>query len=329
MALSAGLMLAFVVGELAAGLFAHSLALLSDAGHNFADVLALCLSWYGVRAANWPSSSERTYGYHRVGILAALANAASLVVIAFFILYEAANRLRHPEPVGGSIMIGVAAVAVLVNGGVAAALHASAKNDLNVRSAYLHMLGDALSAIGVVAAGIVIAITGKSLADPLVSLLIGVMILWSSWGILKESVNVLLEGTPAGTDMKAVEQAITAVPSVLAAHDLHVWTVGAGVVACSCHIVVAEGSIRDSQSVIRSVSRELERQFHINHTTVQVEVEGCQDDDMYCTVKPRVGCATGRDIIIIDECGTIAMAFPCPSSNPCLFYSFKPGRAGE
>jgi cobalt-zinc-cadmium efflux system protein len=287
MAASVALMSAFVIGELIAGLFSHSLALLSDAGHNFADVLALLLAWYGLRAANWPSSPARTFGYHRVGILAALANAASLVVIAFFIIFEAIQRLRHPEPVAGRIMIIVAAAAVVVNGLVALWLHAGAKDDLNVRSAYLHMLGDALSAVGVVVAGIVVAFAHASIADPIVSILIGLMIFYSSWGILKESVNVLLEGAPAGLDMVAVEKCIASVPGVLDAHDLHVWTVGAGVVACSCHVVVAEQSIRSGQQVLRSVSEALAHHFKINHTTVQIEVECCEESEMYCTVKPH------------------------------------------
>ena len=149
-------------------------------------------------------------------------------------------------------MIGVAAAAVLVNGLVAIWLHAGAKNDLNIRSAYLHMLGDALSAVGVVIAGVVVMLTKNPLADPLVSILIGAMILYSSWGILCESVNVLLESAPANLDMNAVENRISAVPGVLDAHDLHVWTVGAGVVACSCHVVVAEQSIREGQQVLRA-----------------------------------------------------------------------------
>src|SRR6185437_6744387 len=287
MAVSVVLMSAFVVGELIAGLFAHSLALLSDAGHNFADVLALLLSWYGLRAANWPSTPARTFGYHRVGILAALVNAAYLVIIAFFIMYQALIRLRFPQPVDGKIMIGVSAAAVAVNALIAFWLHGSSKNDLNVRSAYIHMLGDALSAAAVVVAGIVVAITKQSIADPIVSLIIGAMILWSSWGILKESVNVLLEGAPAGLDMTAVEKAIAGVPGVLDAHDLHVWTVGAGVLACSCHVVVAEQSIREGQQVLRAVTEELAHHFHINHTTVQIEVEGCEPNAMYCTVHPH------------------------------------------
>ncbi|MDB5353839.1 MAG: hypothetical protein JWN24_292 [Phycisphaerales bacterium] len=294
MGFSVLLMLAFVVGELVAGTFAHSLALLSDAGHNFADVLALLLSWYGLRAARWPSSAARTFGYHRVGILTALANAAALVVIAIFIGWEAVTRLRNPQPVDWRLVVATASAAVVINGLVAAWLHRSAKDDLNIRSAYLHMLGDALSAVGVVAAGIAVALFHNPIADPIVSFVIALMILWSSWGILKESVNVLLEGAPAGLDMKAVANAITAVPGVLDAHDLHVWTVGAGVVACSCHILVAEQSIRSGQQVLRAVNEELARHFHINHSTIQVEVEGCEPNDMYCTVRPHAHAEDGH-----------------------------------
>lgn len=287
MGFSVLLMLLFVVGELIAGIVSRSLALKSDAGHNFADVLALLLSWYALRAAKWPSSDRRTFGYHRVGILAALVNAASLVVIAFFICWDAALRLQHPEPVNGALMIWVALAAVLVNGLVAISMHASARHDLNVRSAYIHMLGDALSAVAVVIAGVVVALTGSWLADPIISVLIALMILWSSWGVLTESVNVLLEGAPAGLDMKAVESAIRAVPGVRDVHDLHVWTVGAGVVACSCHIVVLEQSIRDGQQVRQAVAEELDHHFHINHATIQVEADCCESVEMYCTVQPN------------------------------------------
>lgn len=288
MALSVGLTSAFVAAELAAGLWSGSLALLSDAGHNFADVLALILSWYAVVAAGWPSSSARTYGYHRVGVLAALANAASLVVIAFFVALEGIVRLLSPRtaPAAG-VMIAVAAAAVVVNALVAFSLHHSARRDLNVRSAYLHMLGDALSAVGVVVAGIAVRFTASAIPDAVVSLLIAAMILLSSWSILKESVNVLLENTPSGLDMRAVEKAIAAVAGVTAVHDLHVWTLGAGAVACSCHVVVAEQSIREGQQVLRAVHEALAHRFNINHTTVQIEVEGCCAEEMYCTMKPH------------------------------------------
>jgi cobalt-zinc-cadmium efflux system protein len=164
-------------------------------------------------------------------------------------------------------------------------LRSTAKKDLNVRSAYMHMLGDAISAVGVVVAGVIVASTRTTIADPAVSLLIGILILWSSWGILKEAVNVLLESVPEGMSMETVERTIGAVAGVLEVHDLHVWTVGTGVIACSCHITVEEQSVRSGENVLRAVARELEHDFGITHTTIQVEVEGCEPNDMYCIMK--------------------------------------------
>lgn len=204
--LSVFITVAFVIGEAAAGYFSNSLALLSDAGHNFADALALILSWYGLWMAQRPSSARRTFGYHRVGILTALVNAVALVVIALVIFWEAISRLRQPEPVHSTPMIVVALIAILLNSVISLWLRKAAKHDLNVRSAYMHMVGDAISAVGVVIAGLVVRLSGASMADPMVSILIGLLILWSSWGILKESVNVLLEGIPAGMDVWSVEQ---------------------------------------------------------------------------------------------------------------------------
>ena len=272
----------FVIGEAITGYFAHSLALVSDAGHNFADALALILSWYGLWIARRPSTAQRTYGYHRVGILVALVNAVSLVVIALLIFWEAASRLSQPEPVQSTPMIVVALVAILINTVISLWLRRAAKDDLNVRSAYMHMVGDAISAAGVVLAGLVIAFTEISIVDPLVSILIGILILWSSWGILKESLNVLLEGIPKGMDMNKVEQTINGVHGVLAVHDLHVWTVGSNMVCCSCHIMVHEQSVRSGENVLRTVTEQLEQEFGIAHTTIQVEVEGCDPNDMYC-----------------------------------------------
>lgn len=279
---SIAITLAFVLGEAITGHLSHSLALMSDAGHNFADALALILSWYGLWIAQRPSSAKRTYGYHRVGILVALVNAVSLVVIALLIFWEAASRLRRPEPVQSTPMIVVALIAILLNTVISLWLRRAAKDDLNVRSAYMHMLGDAISAAGVVAAGVIVAFTGTSIADPAVSVLIGVLILWSSWGILKESVNVLLEDVPEGMNMETLERTIGAVAGVLAVHDLHVWTVGSGIVCCSCHISVEEQSVRSGENVLRAVAEELEHKFGISHSTIQVEVEGCEPNDMYC-----------------------------------------------
>jgi len=277
--------LLFVVGEAVTGYFSNSLALLSDAGHNFADALALVLSWYGLWMAQRPSSAKRTFGYHRVGILTALVNAVALVVIALLVFWEAISRLRQPEPVQSKPMIIVALIAILLNTVISLWLRKAAKDDLNVRSAYMHMVGDAVSAVGVLVAGVVVAFTGASIADPVVSMLIGMLILWSSWGILKESVNVLLEGMPEGIDIRSVEQKISGVHGVLAVHDLHVWTVGSGMICCSCHITVEEQSVRSGENVLRAVTKKLEHDFGIAHTTIQVEVGGCEPNDMYCVMK--------------------------------------------
>lgn len=278
-----GLTFAFVVGETVAGFLSHSLALLSDAGHNFADALSLIISAYAIWVARRPADRERTFGYHRAGILAALANAGALVVIAFLIFWEAIQRFQKPEPVHSGPMIAVALVAILINTIIALGLRQAAKHDLNIRSAYMHMAGDAVSAAGVVVAGIIVALTGNQLADPAVSLLIGGLILWSSWGILTESVHVLLEGVPAGVSLESVEHAIDEVEGVLGVHHLHLWCLNSGIIACSCHIVVAEQSSSSSEQVHRAVAERLKDGFGIGHTTVQVEVEGCAAHEMDCS----------------------------------------------
>jgi cobalt-zinc-cadmium efflux system protein len=287
MGLAVALTLGFVLLEAGFGFFAHSLALLSDAGHNLADAAALGFSWYALWIARKPSHSGMTFGYHRVGILAALGNSSSLVVIALAIFWQAALRLRHPQPAHGWMMVAVAAVAVVLNFTIGSWLHSGSHHDLNVRSARLHMLGDAISAIGVVLAGLVVALTGATVADPIISFLIAGLILISSWGVLKESVNVLLEGTPAGIDMQTVEKDIAAVEGVRGVHDLHVWTVGPGVIAASLHIVVEEETIRAGQRVSQNVSAQLQTRHRINHATVQVELSGDCSDGMYCCIEPH------------------------------------------
>lgn len=286
--------LGFVALEALAGWLGHSLALLSDAGHNLADAGALGFSWYAVRIAARPSHHGMTFGYHRVGVFAALINAVSLVVIALMIGWEAIARLRAPEPANGGLMIGVAAVAMVVNIVISRWLHHDARHDMNMRSAYLHMVGDAISALGVVMAGVLITVTHTSVADPVVSFLIAGLILYSSYDVLRESTTVLLEGTPAGIPMPSVIAAIRNVTGVLDVHDLHVWMVGPGVIACSCHIVVAEQSVREGQQVLRAVVHDIEDRFQITHTTIQVEVEGCPVDDMYCTAPRAARHAHGR-----------------------------------
>jgi len=238
------LTIVFVTVEALFGWFGPSLALLSDAGHNLADAASLGFSWYAVAIARKRSHHGMTFGYHRVGVLAALVNAVSLVVIALVIAWEAVQQIREPQPANGEVMIGVAGAAIIVNLIIGFWLRKGSRHDINIRSAYLHQLGDAASALGVVVAGVLVSMTGQQVADPIVSLLIAGLILFSSYGVLTESTTVLLEGTPAGTDMPAVIEAIKGVTGVLEVHDLHVWMVGPGVVACSCHIVVAEQSVR-------------------------------------------------------------------------------------
>ena len=286
-----GLTLSFVIGEAVAGYRGHSLALLSDAGHNFADAAALGFTWYAMWIAKKPAHREMTFGYHRVGILAALVNAVSLVVIALLILWEAVGRLRHPEAVNSVVMIVVAAVAVVMNLVIGLWLQAGARHDINVRGAYAHMIGDAVSALGVVVAGVTVMLTKASIADPIVSFVIAALILKSSWGILRESVTILLEGTPEGLDMAAVIVTVRSVGGVRDVHDLHVWTVGPGVIACCCHILVAEQSVREGQQILRAVRHDLDHHFGINHTTVQVEVEGHDCDEMYCSIRPAAGAS--------------------------------------
>ena len=280
---------AFVVVEALAGWYAHSLALLSDAFHNLTDAAALGFSWYALRLAERPSHQGMTFGYHRVGIFAALVNAVSLIVIAIGIGWEAIARIRTPEEVHGGLIIGVAAVAIVVNAVIGWRLHAGAQHDINIRSAYLHMLGDAVSAFGVVLAGVIVTAFHVHMADPIASLLIAALILYSSFGVFRESVTVLLEGTPAGIDMPSVITALRGVPGVIDIHDLHVWVIGPGVLACSCHIVVAEQSVSDGQRILRAVSHELHECFHINHTTIQVEAENCASTDMHCTPLSAAG----------------------------------------
>ena len=282
MGTAVALTLAFVVIEAVAGWFAHSLALISDAGHNLADSAALGLSWYAMRMATKPSHEGMTFGYRRVEVFAALINGLSLIMIAAVIAWEAIARMVHPDIADGRTMIAVALSALVLNGLISVWLHRGAKDNLNIRSAYLHMLGDAAAALGVALAGAVVLATGTSWADPLVSLIVSGLIVYTSWDVLRESATILLEGTPSGLEMTAVGEAITGIEGVRSIHDLHVWVLGPGVIACSCHIVVAEQSIREGQQVLRAVVHELEHHFHITHTTVQVEVEGCEADDMYC-----------------------------------------------
>ena len=285
MATATGLTLLFVAGEAFAGWRAHSLALMSDAGHNFADAAALAFSWYAIVVARRAATTTMSFGYHRVGVLAALANAASLVVIGLLIFWEAFRRFQHPEPVDAAVMVGVASVAVVLNAAISWSLHGG-KHDLNIRSAYMHMLGDALSAGGVVVAGVAAWRTGSQLMDPLVSLVIGALILWSSWSILQESVNVLLEGVPGDIDLPAVETALRRLPNVRDVHHLHAWTISSGFLACSCHIVPDVASMEGGDQLLKEAERLLASRFNFRHTTIQLETTPCAPEQHCMSDEP-------------------------------------------
>lgn len=280
--LSIALTFGFVLLEAASGVRAGSLALLSDAGHNFADAFALALSWYALWIARKPATASRTYGYHRVGILTALFNAVTLLVIAVFIFYDAGRLVLHPQTVQGALMIAVASVALLLNTTIALALRGEAAHSVNMRSAFVHMAGDALSSLGVIAAGLIIHTTHWVYADPLVSALIGVFIVYSSWDIIIETVNVLLEGTPRGLDVGAMAREMAAIPGVTDVHDLHVWTISDGMHAISCHLIVSETDIPRAAHVLQAVKAMLSDRYAVGHATIETECGGCDLAELYC-----------------------------------------------
>jgi cobalt-zinc-cadmium efflux system protein len=284
--------LAFVVGEAGAGWRAHSLALLSDAAHNLSDALALGLAAFALWIAQRPANARSTFGYHRVAILTALFNALTLLGLAAVIGVEALARFRRPEPVGGSLMIGVAAVAVLMNTVIAWSLSGDAKRSLNSRAAYVHMAGDALSSLAVVIAGVVVHFTGWPYADPLVSALIAVFIAYSAWDIVRDATDILLENTPKGVDVDALVADIRSVPPVCGVHDLHVWTVGDGLNFLSCHVQFPDDiRLSECAAVVVAINRRLHDDFGIGHATIQVEVgDTCpkaEREDVYCEMEPH------------------------------------------
>jgi len=258
-----------------AGLRAHSLALLSEAGHNLSDFLALLLSLVAVYLQARPPSATKTYGYHRAGVLAALINAASLVVISFFIFYEAFRRLQTPEQVHATTMMWVAGAGVAMNGVIAFLLY-RAGGDVNIRSALIHEVGDTLSTAAVIVGGWVILLTGKYWIDSALSFGIGALILWSSFGILRETMNILLEGTPRGLKLERVEAAIRKIEGVNDVHDLHVWSIGSESRALSCHIAIADIPPSVSERILRDVKEVLHHDFQVNHTTIQFEHVECE-----------------------------------------------------
>jgi cobalt-zinc-cadmium efflux system protein len=272
----------FVGIEVVAGLWSGSLALIGDAIHSFTDVLALLLALFAVRLERRPATAEKSYGYHRAGVLAAFVNAGSLLALTAYIFWEAIERLRAPKPVDSFAMLLTAIVALALNGLITIWLREDGRHDINIRGAVMHTLGDAISSAGIVVAALLMRATGASYWDPIVSLAIGVLILWSSWGILREAVNLLLEGTPAGIDPDAVTRALAALEGVHGVHHMHIWALGPSRPALSCHLMVGDVPVKSTGNLLSQVNEILEHDFGIAHSTIQFEFASCDVDDPYC-----------------------------------------------
>jgi len=278
LAITTGIM----VLEIAGGLLTNSLALLSDAGHMFSDAGALALSLFAMQLAARPASLKRSYGFRRFEILAALLNGATLFVMAGFILWEAVERFREPAEVAGGMMTAIAVIGLAANAASAWYLmrKSDVKSNLNVRSAYLHVIGDALGSVGAIAAGLVISLTSWYWFDPLVSVLVTLLIVRSAWGVTRTAVHILMEGTPETIDAGKVRETLLGIDGVLDLHDLHIWTITSGLDALSCHLLVRDE--QDEQSVLQEALNRIEKRFHIRHATIQIEKSGCRHARLEC-----------------------------------------------
>lgn len=268
-----------MIAEALGGWWTGSLALLADAGHMLTDVAALALALLAVWFSSRPATPQKTFGYYRLEILAALVNGVALIIISLFIFYEAYQRWFAPPIIESRLMIVVAVGGLCVNLFSAWLLHGDHEEDLNVRGAWLHIMGDALGSVGAIVAGILMSLYGWYAADPLFSVLIGLLIIWSSWSIIRESTNVLLEGTPAHINLASVEGAIRETTGVEDVHDLHIWTITSGREALSAHVVHAQAT---SQSeLLKELRTKLHDRFGVDHLTIQMETEDFEDESFH------------------------------------------------
>jgi cobalt-zinc-cadmium efflux system protein len=279
---SLALTLTYIFATAYFGLRAHSLALLSEAGHNISDFLALALSFVAVYFQQRPATDEKTFGYQRAGVLAAFVNALTLVVLSAWIAIAALHRFAAPVAVQPRIMMSVAAAGVLMNGCIAGLLW-KFSGDVNIRSVFLHMLGDTLSTAAVILGGLAILFTGYQWIDPVLSLLIAGMILWSSIAIVRETLHILLEGTPRNLSLSAIRAAMEKVEGVVNVHDLHVWSLGSQSHALASHVQVIDMGLTESEALLERVNHQLRDHFGIHHTTIQVEVTDCVTVDGCCS----------------------------------------------
>ncbi len=267
--------LVFVAVEILAGVQARSLALISDAGHNFTDALALLLALFGFYLQSKPANEVKTYGYHRAGVLAAFVNALTLVVLSLYIFYESYHRLRNPQAVDEGVMFWVAALGLLLNLGIMWGLHRDKDHDLNVKAAWLHMLGDALGSVGIIAGAAVIHYAGWPRVDPILSIAIGGLIVWTAFDIIKDTLNILLEGLPRGIELQTVVSEMRGVEGVVDVHDLHIWSLSSTTHALSCHVLIEDMPPSSSDLILDRINGLLCDRFGIRHTTVQFEHRAC------------------------------------------------------
>jgi cobalt-zinc-cadmium efflux system protein len=265
--------LGLVLAELAGGYWGHSISLVSDAIHNLTDAPTLILSWLAARLALRPPTAEKTYGYHRAGILAAFVNSLLLALVACFVLYESYDRFRHPQPVQFGLMLWIALLALLVNGGITLGL-ARGGRDLNLRAVLVHSAGDAVSSFAILLGAVAIRFTSAAWIDAAIGSAIGLMVLWSSYGILQESSHILLEGLPRTIQLQDVARALLKVDGVQEIHDIHIWTLGTDLLALSCHIRIPDMHMEESERILARVHECLAHDFHITHSTVQFERAG-------------------------------------------------------
>jgi cobalt-zinc-cadmium efflux system protein len=267
----------YFIAEVVAGFLTNSLALLSDAGHMLSDIGAMALSLFAFRMAKRPATHQSTYGFHRVEILAALFNGLSLWLIVGIIFASAYNRFAQPPVVESFGMMIVAVVGLFVNIAAAAMLHGRHRHNLNLRGAFLHVVSDAVGSVGAIAAGIIMLTTGWYLADPLISIFIGGLILFSSWSLVKDSVSVLMQSVPKGIQLEEVRLTIEAVDGVSKVHDLHIWAVTSDIFTLSAHAVVTNGE--DFHQVLNNIEDTLKERFNIEHTTIQLETESREEKE--------------------------------------------------
>lgn len=276
------LTISFMVVELVVGLYTGSLTILSDAGHMVSDAFALFLSWFALYIAKKPTDNLRSYGYHRFQVIATFVNGMSLLVLSLWIMVEACIRFFKPIALEGSSLVYIGIIGLLVNLVAFYIVTRGSRDDMNIKSAILHVASDMLGSLAAAVSGIVIIYTGWMTIDPLLSLFISALLLRATYRLIKQSGHILMEGTPYGLDMQLLKDEITNTPEVVGFHDLHVWSITSNIVASSFHIVVTEQTIKSGQQVLQILAEKLEHKFNITHTTIQIEVEGCTKNQIYC-----------------------------------------------